>query len=561
MVRVPTYANYMSLLNQTMSTKSMVDKYSYQATTGIKYANYAGYGMSAANIVNMEASSSVVQTFIDNNTVLNTTVSAMSTVMETIDTAVNSFRSQLNNALSALSGLKNGEPLSSDAVRSINELQMVAYSGMSLLSDTLNTSVAGKYIFGAGSSNPPTTFQFTSLDEFQEYYDGINIKYPTTKNAVLSSRDVNANTSGNLTISKSTEPDTPENEFILSADKGFLTTAVTGGKETTGTLTFSATDNTLKADVRGAFNTIAAGDTLVFTDSDGVNQAYIVAKVSEDGKTITFSEDTKVAADAEYVNGYNDTQAETENRPVKISTSFAVGSVVNFSEITRVPSSVAPEMQIKNITQDGNLVVTADPSYFPDNIADQPVVVDTANKWSLNSESYYIGGSATEEFRVSEDQSITLDISANDNVFNKLFRAFGMIAQGNMVKFEKTINPDTNMEEETNLVANADEISALVNEAMDLLQSAVDNNGKSSNQKNETLSLVIAKVSANYVTLNNVQEILGATQSDLEDNIYAIKNVDKTEASVKMLAAQNSLEASYQVLTNVLSLSLLNYMK
>ena len=238
-----------------------------------------------------------------------------------------------------------------------------------------------------------------------------------------------------------------------------------------------------------------------------------------------------------------------------------MGSVVNFSEITRVPSSVAPEMQIKNITQDGNLVVTADPSYFPDNIADQPVVVDTANKWSLNSESYYIGGSATEEFRVSEDQSITLDISANDNVFNKLFRAFGMIAQGNMVKFEKTINPDTNMEEETNLVANADEISALVNEAMDLLQSAVDNNGKSSNQKNETLSLVIAKVSANYVTLNNVQEILGATQSDLEDNIYAIKNVDKTEASVKMLAAQNSLEASYQVLTNVLSLSLLNYMK
>ena len=560
MVRVPTYANYMNLLSQTMSTKSMVDKYSYQATTGIKYANYGGYGMTSANIVGMETSFSVAQTFIDNNTVLNTTVTAMSTVMETIENAVTSFKSQLNNSLSALSDLKNGEPLDAEAVRSINELQMVAYSGMSLLSDTLNTSIAGKYIFGAGSSASPTKFNFASLDEFQSYYDGINISYPTTKNAVLSSRDVNATTSGNLTISKSAEVDTPDNEFILSADKGFLSTAVEGGAGTSGTLTFSAVDNTLKSSIRGAFNTISAGDTLMFTDSDGVSKAYIVGKVSEDGKTITFSEKTRVEADAEYVNGYNDATAETENRPVRISTSFAIGTVVNFDEISQVASSVAPEMQIKGINDDGSLIVTADPSYFPENIVDEPVVVDVTKKWSLNSESYYIGGSATEEFRVSEDQSITMDISANDNVFNKLFRAFGMIAQGNMVQFEKTINPDTNLEEETNLVANADEVSALVNEAMNLLQSAVDNNGKSSNQKNETLSLVIAKVSANYVTLQNVQDVLGATQSNLEDSIYAVKNVDKTEASVKMLAAQNSLEASYQVLTNVLNLSLLNYM-
>ena len=81
MVRVPTYASYMNLVNRTMQTKSMVNMYSYQATSGIKYADYAGYGMQASNIVNMEASLAVTQNFLDNNVILNTTVKAMSTVV------------------------------------------------------------------------------------------------------------------------------------------------------------------------------------------------------------------------------------------------------------------------------------------------------------------------------------------------------------------------------------------------------------------------------------------------------------------------------------------------
>ena len=45
MVRVPTYANYNRLLMQTMNIKNKTDLLSYQATTGVKYANYGGYGM------------------------------------------------------------------------------------------------------------------------------------------------------------------------------------------------------------------------------------------------------------------------------------------------------------------------------------------------------------------------------------------------------------------------------------------------------------------------------------------------------------------------------------
>ena len=543
MVRVPTYANYNRLLNQSMKTKSMIDLYSYQATTGIKYSNYAGYGMSASNIVNMEASLSVTQTFLDNNVVLNTSVTAMSTVMESIENSVTSFKSQLNNSLSALSDLKNGDKVSQEVSASISELQMVAFSAMSLLSDALNTSMGGKYIFGAGSSSAPTEFPFQTLDEFQAYYDGININYPTSSNANLSSRDVNWETSGNLTINKDTSADAPENQFVLSSTKGFTSTAVIGGENTTGTLSFSQLDNTLKSTVRGAFNAIGAGDTLIFTDSDGVTQSYIVDKVSEDGKTITFAESTPVTADAEYPDGYNTGSAN----PVTIGTSFAVGSVVNFAGYGENSNNVAPTMQIVGINQDGSLVVSADESYFDtDNL---PITIDANERWSIDSESYYVGGSATETYRISDNQSITLDISANDSVFDKLFRAFGMIAQGNLVKTD-----------ENGLITNADEVDSLVNEAMNYLQSAIDNNGKATNGKNETLSLVIAKISANYVTLDNVQKTLEAVQGNLEDSVDSVKNVDKTEATVKLLEAQNSLEASYQVLSNVLNLSLLNYM-
>ena len=238
MVRVPTYAHNMSLLNRTMSIKDMTDLYSYQAVSGIKYANYGGFGMSASNIVNMEASLAVTQNFSNNNVILNTTIESMSTVMESVEDQVSSFKSQLNNTLSALSGLQNGSSVSSEVSAAISELQMVAYSGMSLLSDALNTSVAGKYIFGAGSSSAPTKFGFTSLEEFQKYYDGINIKYPTTSSANLSSRYANGEVNGDLTISH--DATAPDNEFTLSASEGFLNKAVTGSAATTGDLTFSA---------------------------------------------------------------------------------------------------------------------------------------------------------------------------------------------------------------------------------------------------------------------------------------------------------------------------------
>ncbi len=537
MVRVPTYANYNRLLMQTMNIKNKTDILSYQATTGIKYANYGGYGMSASNIVNMEASLSVTQNFYENNNLLTTTITAMSKVMDNIENQAYSFKSQLNNSLSGFAGLENGKPANETVISSLNELQMSAYAGMSFISDALNTSVGGKYIFGAGSSNAPTQFRFNSLAEFQEYYDGINIRYPSTTNANLSSRSINWESSSELTIAKYDDPNTPKpNEFILSSTGGFLNTAVVGGSETTGNMTLSKNDNSLRAENYGAFNAISAGDTMLLQYGD-VTKSFTVESVSSDGRTITFVNDPQnpINADITFDQGAYD------GKPVTINTSFAQGTVLNFNDIK---NDEVPPMQVIRMTNDGKLIVSA-------NDAQMPITTfDTSTKWSITSESYYQGGSANETFRISDNQKITMDISANDSVFDRLFRAMGMIAQGNLIETDADGN-----------VINAQEVKDTVNEAMDILQAAFDNNGKSTLGKNETLSLVIAKISSNYVTLDNVQNTLESVQNNLEESIYEIKNVDQTEATIKLLQAQSSLEASYNVISNVLNNSLLNYLK
>lgn len=525
MVRVPTYASYMSLVNQTMKTKATANMYGYQSATGIKYANYAGYGMKAANIVNMEASLAVTQNFIDNNALLNTSIKTMSTVIENIEDSVSSFKSQLNNAMSTFSSLADGEVMSTAASASLSELQTVAFSAMQLVSDALNQSVGGKYIFGAGSSSAPTQFPYHTLNDFQKMYDGINIQYPESTTATLASRSFNYSTSGDLTITQGGS----DNEFILSSTNGFLSTAVIGGENTTGDLVFSANDDTLHAELYGAFNTIHDGDTLVF-DNNGTKTSYMVESVSADGKTIKFAND--ITAD----------ETITDGNGVVISTSYALDTVLELNADSTAPLY----LQVTGIDNSGNLIVRADENQV------SPHSYTAADHWQLGAESYYVGGSAQETFRITDNQTITLDINANDPVFTKLFRAFGMIAQGNILQTDDEGKIKTGQTQAFN---------ELIDTAMGLLQSAIDNNGKAVSGKNETISMCVAKISANYVSLNNANNTLNSLKNNLEDNVYDIKNVDQTEAAAKLLFAQNSLQASYQVLSSTLDLSLLNYLK
>ena len=97
-MRVPTYATYMRMTNDTIANKKLVDLYSYQSITGLKAQTYSGYGMSASTIVSLEAMLGVTNNFMENNKITEVEIKTMNTSMESIQDAINDFKKALTHA-------------------------------------------------------------------------------------------------------------------------------------------------------------------------------------------------------------------------------------------------------------------------------------------------------------------------------------------------------------------------------------------------------------------------------------------------------------------------------
>ena len=658
MTRVPTYATYMNMVNQATNLRSKLDLYSFQASTGLKSPTYSGYGMSAYNIVSLEASLNITENFMNTNDILNVEIEVMNTSTSSIQDLINDFKSQLlsfsgmdldqinpditggeitftsgnpsdyvgktltingteytfvdddpqyadvehpinlqsviddagnhtaeENAAAVLDAMKtqmeadgtwsadfsidteknkfefplytiNGtstllntdsvemgeaHTMSSEQYQTMQQLQQSAFTTMMAIVDSLNTFANGKYLFGGGvSTQAPVDFPFQTLEEFQAYYNGSSITYPGNAAAQLSSWEVDGSQTGSITLERD---DTMSDRATITANGGsFLTTKVTAGAEATGNLSFDADDNTIKATQYGAFNNLSAGDTLVIggNDAGGNAKAYVIKSVSEDGKTITV-EDTNggIAEDMEIANGGD----------LTFSSSFPVGTVVNMDGFG---SNISPQVQVTGISDDGTqLYVTVDTSRFPANGEAQTFAAD--GNWSMTSESYYQGGDLSSEHRISENQSITVDITAADPAFEKIFRALGEIAQGNL-----TTSLDPTMEIDGTI--DFDNTATRVEDALNLISEALFNGGKSTSASNGDLYTIQAKIDSHLVILNQTAENQTLVKNNLENSITSLKSVDKDEAALQAVLASYNLQASYAVMQMAMSTTILDYL-
>ena len=431
--------------------------------------------------------------------------------------------------------------MNQDKASALKDLQNSAFATMLALADSLNTSAGGRYLFGGGNaSNAPVNFPFKTLEEFQAYYDGINIKFPDSASAILSNMTFTAEDTGELTISR-----IEGNNYNISTEKdgGFLNKVAEGGAQSTGDVTFDADKNTITATEYHAFQSIKPGDTLVVgRGGDGSDDLSLIVKsVSEDGKTITF-EDVDGHTIPESANG-----TVTNGVGLTFSTSFPVGAVI---EMDGMGNNVAERVQVVSINTDGSLNVTADPNYFN---ADT-VTIPSSSKWSLGTSSYYQGGNVDTERLISSNQSIVMNINAGDSAFEKLFRSLGQIAQGNMVD-------SRDLSQEFDGLVDSNFASDTISNAINLLQSAIDNSGDLNPTSTSSLNGITAKLSSDYVRLSNNTENLTLASTNLENSVGDLKNTDQTEAVVKALMASNNLQASYSILNNLMNLSLVNYLK
>lgn len=308
---------------------------------------------------------------------------------------------------------------------------------------------------------------------------------------------------------------------------GFVTSSMKGSALQTGDIGFSVNQNTMTATVKGAFSSYKKGDCLIIKGADGNDRTYIVDSVSKDGRTVKFSDETPVQQEMSMLNG----QTISNGEGVTICKTYSIGATVEMGGTNGAYNGL---YTVLGVSDDGKelIVRTED---FPEYGATQSFA--TAR---FQTSSYYQGGQLSSSYRISETTTVVNDINASCAAFEKLFRALGAIAQGNMLDAD-----------------NIDSATQRVSEALDLLDEALtSNSGEENGDVTSVQYAVISKLDLVKTTTDNQTTL----QNSLETYISSLTQVDKTEAATMLLQASENLKVSYSVLSTINSLSLLNYL-
>lgn len=308
---------------------------------------------------------------------------------------------------------------------------------------------------------------------------------------------------------------------------GFITGSMKGSALKTGDISFDAVKNTMSASVKGAFDTYRPGDTIIIKGADDNDKAYVIKSVSEDGRTIEFDESTPVAETMNLNNG----KQITDGKGITICSSYPVGSTISMGHTN---GTYDGDYTVLGVSDDGQ-TLKVKTNNFPE--YDSNVTFNTGD---IATNSYYQGGYLSTTYRISGSSQVTDDITAASSAFEKLFRAMGMIAQGNMLDSD-----------------NIESAGERVKEALDILDEALSASSKEKNGDVTSIQYsVITKLDRVKTTIDYQTDV----QNSLETYINALSKVDKTEAVTLLLQAQEDLQVSYSVLGKMTKLTLLNYL-
>ncbi|MBO4519914.1 MAG: hypothetical protein J5787_01775 [Alphaproteobacteria bacterium] len=321
--------------------------------------------------------------------------------------------------------------------------------------------------------------------------------------------------------------DTPLTLCTRSDIGGFVTSSLKGSALQTGDVFFNLNQNTMTATVRGAFSQYNAGDCLIIKGADSNDQIYIVDSVSEDGRTVKFSDDTRIVTE---MNNHSGTPL-INGEGLTICKTYSVGATVKMNGTN---SSYNGLYTVLGVSADGK-ELTVRTENFPEYGLTESFV-----SASFTTDIYYQGGNLASGYRINETTKIDNDINASSSAFEKIFRALGNIAQGNMLDAENPENAEKR-----------------VSEALDLLDKAIMVNP---NKKNDDVTsiqyAVITKLDRVKTTIEDQTDL----QNSLDAYISALTQVDKTEAVTMLLQASENLKVSYSVLSTMNQLTLLNYL-
>lgn len=234
MTRIADIAASNAILNTVFRTQRRLHGLEQQVASGKLSQDYKGLAATSLRLVRMEGAKQEAERFKDNN-------QAMQLRVDMTQSTVEGMRTTIRDVRQVLLDLGSGEPLTQT---SVEDAQRWAFSALKDLEAHLNADIDGRYIFAGGSvTTRPVDFDLTTLEAFQDRYDGASVIYPPTRDAHVRT-DIE------------------------------LAPAATGGLTMTG-------GDTITATTPGAFARLKAGQTITLAGSGlGNDGAYTVVSTN-----------------------------------------------------------------------------------------------------------------------------------------------------------------------------------------------------------------------------------------------------------------------------------------
>lgn len=518
--RVANAANNAVLVSRMLGMQAKVNSEQEQLSTGFKSDNYTGISADASRLLNIENQQGRVNNYLKNNL-------STSTLLQTQLTSVQGVHQQASDIQGELVTLSGQDFTSKSPAnqQSIADIQQKAFSALSQIAYFLNQKVDGKYVFAGGRGDQqPVDFPYGSVDQFQQTYDGINTVFPTTRVANMINMSFN---NVGVNYNQTTVGGSPYTE-VSAGPNSFVTSSMT--QANFGTLSYVNVGSNAKISSSnvGAFKSIQVGQTIGLDNTAGGsnnNGVYTVTSVSPDGTTITVDQN---------MNAGTDTGA-TMNLLVPNGTTMALSGSTNGNNgaytinwPTNAQLAAAGYSTGDGAPPQDGSVILVDP---------QVVAPSAGETISLKSTSFLTGANLTTQQKISDTQSLNMDVTALDPAFEKVIRGLGILCQGNLLN-----NPSR------------------ITQALGFINDGIEHSSLSTTEMPSDLTAVENKLSLSIKTLTDTTDQQNQQLAFLESRQNDIEKADPTETAVKLNADTTSLQVSYATLAKITNLSLLNYL-
>ena len=367
----------------------------------------------------------------------------------------------------------------------------------------------------------------------------------------------------------------------LSLNYGAATAMTTGTISMTATPSAVSGKTTVTITPAGAtdFSAYAAGNTITIGGSTGHNGTFTVSAVGAGGSSLSYEVNSDALRVSQFVpqssradvsvkfdvgpgltndlinagsgslaGGYGTlTFSPTGTTGERITGSNGANSFISAAGAPYPPVGQVITLSSTSGVNDGVYKVTANNG---SNIEVESVLMTTeaVTTADVSASSWYKGDTLQIQHRIDDNRQVNVGIYASDTAFEKAIRAMGLIAQGAF-----------------GTAGGLDKNQSRITQAKYLIADAMESPAAGTPPFGTELRGDINSVQQN---LGFVQQIISNKNEKhsnfigfLQTRITGIEQIDKTAAVTSLLADSNTLQASYQSLAKIQSLSLLNYVK